>query len=246
MVLSGSFQGSLIIHSIIRLKGFYSVGWLTDPLTLWPTHSLTHSLSDPLTLWPTHSLTQSLTDSLSDSLSDSLNPWFTLRLTLSDSLTFWLTLTHPLSDPLPDWLTVSLSDSHTLTHPFSHWPTHYLTHPLSDTLTLSHTYWHAHPLSDTTHSPHSPHSSHSPPHPPQPTGSLIIWGYRMAKNLMGLYKENTFINNDTKFLNIEWRTRFLLPNLTTILDCVPQLFLDPNMCDFLHICILVIPNFSAQ
>ena len=31
-------------------------------------------------------------------------------------------------------------------------------------------------------------------------------GYRMAKKIMGLYKEIIFMNNDIKFLKLEWRT----------------------------------------
>ena len=34
-----------------------------------------------------------------------------------------------------------------------------------------------------------------------------LW-YRMAKNLIGLYKKILFMNNDLKFLNIEWRTQY--------------------------------------
>ena len=37
-------------------------------------------------------------------------------------------------------------------------------------------------------------------------------GYRMAKKLIGFYKEIIFMNNDIKFLNIEWRTPYPLPN----------------------------------
>ena len=37
-------------------------------------------------------------------------------------------------------------------------------------------------------------------------------GYRMAKNLIGLYKEILFMNYDIKLLNTEWRTRYSLTN----------------------------------
>ena len=42
---------------------------------------------------------------------------------------------------------------------------------------------------------------------PTSTTRLAL-GYRMAKNLIGLYKEILFMNNDIRFLNIEWRTRY--------------------------------------
>ena len=34
--------------------------------------------------------------------------------------------------------------------------------------------------------------------------------YGVAKYLIALYKENIFMNNDIKFLNIEWRTQYSL------------------------------------
>ena len=37
-------------------------------------------------------------------------------------------------------------------------------------------------------------------------------GYKMAKKCMGLYKEVIFMNNDMKFLDIEWRTPYPLTN----------------------------------
>ena len=51
-----------------------------------------------------------------------------------------------------------------------------------------------------------------------------------GKNLKGLYKEIIFMNNDIKFLNIQW-----IPSqiLNTDLDCAPRLFLDSNCCGFL-------------
>ena len=33
-----------------------------------------------------------------------------------------------------------------------------------------------------------------------------MWGTEWQKKLIGLYKEIIFMNNDIKFLNIEWRT----------------------------------------
>ena len=47
------------------------------------------------------------------------------------------------------------------------------------------------------------------------------------------------MNNDINFLDIELSTRYPSQILKAILDCVPQKFLDPNMCDFFHICISV-------
>ena len=44
-------------------------------------------------------------------------------------------------------------------------------------------------------------------------------GYRMAKKLIGLYKELIFMNNDIKFLKHHIPSQFL----KTVLDCVPQL-----------------------
>ena len=62
----------------------------------------------------------------------------------------------------------------------------------------------------------------------------------MNKNLIGLYKENTFfMNNNIKFLNIEWRTRYSLTTFEDQFGLYALVFLDPNMCGFLHICILV-------
>ena len=59
----------------------------------------------------------------------------------------------------------------------------------------------------------------------------------MAKNLKGLYKENVFY--DIKYINIEWRTRYSLTNFEDHFGLhASVIFLDPNMCDFLHICML--------
>ena len=64
-------------------------------------------------------------------------------------------------------------------------------------------------------------------------------GYRMAIKWVGLYKEILFMNNDIKFLNIEWRTPY---PLTKFEDCVglraSVIFLYSNMCGFLFICTL--------
>ena len=64
-------------------------------------------------------------------------------------------------------------------------------------------------------------------------------GYRMAIKWVGLYKEILFMNNDIKFLNIEWRTPYPLTNFE---DCVglraSVIFLYSNMCGFLFICTL--------
>ena len=38
------------------------------------------------------------------------------------------------------------------------------------------------------------------------------FGVQNGQNLIGLYKEKLFVNNDIKFLNIEWRTRYSLTN----------------------------------
>ena len=46
------------------------------------------------------------------------------------------------------------------------------------------------------------------------------------------------MNNDNKFFNIEWRTQYPSQMLKTILDCMSQIFLDPNMCGFWYICML--------
>ena len=37
-------------------------------------------------------------------------------------------------------------------------------------------------------------------------------GNKNGKKLIGLYKEIFFMNNDIKFLNIEWRTPYPLTN----------------------------------
>ena len=41
-------------------------------------------------------------------------------------------------------------------------------------------------------------------------------GYRMTKKRIVLYKEIIFLNNDIKFLNIEWRTPYPFTNFE---DC---------------------------
>ena len=53
-------------------------------------------------------------------------------------------------------------------------------------------------------------------------------GYRIAKKVIGLYKQIIFMNNDIKFLNLEWRTPYpsqILKTVLPVLDCMPQLFL---------------------
>ena len=47
------------------------------------------------------------------------------------------------------------------------------------------------------------------------------------------------MNNDIKFLNTEWRTQYSLTNFEDHFGLhAPVIFLDPNMCGFLHICML--------
>ena len=41
------------------------------------------------------------------------------------------------------------------------------------------------------------------------------------------------MNNNTKFLNLEWRTQYSLTILKTILDGMPQLFFRPQYVWFL-------------
>ena len=61
----------------------------------------------------------------------------------------------------------------------------------------------------------------------------------MDKNLIGLYKENPFHKQWRQILQQIWKNAiFPQKILKTILDCVPQLFLDPNMCGFWYICML--------
>ena len=65
-------------------------------------------------------------------------------------------------------------------------------------------------------------------------------GYRMAKNSIGLYKENTFYEHDIKFLNIEWRVWYSLTNFEERFWIARlHYFLDPNMCSFWYICMFV-------
>ena len=58
-------------------------------------------------------------------------------------------------------------------------------------------------------------------------------GYRMEKNLIGLYKENIFMNNNIYFLNREWRTRYYLIHCEDNfwIVCLSY-FLDPDICGF--------------
>ena len=50
-------------------------------------------------------------------------------------------------------------------------------------------------------------------------------GVQNGKKSIGLYKEIIFMNNDIKFLNIEWRAH-IIPSqiLKTVLGSLPQLF----------------------
>ena len=54
------------------------------------------------------------------------------------------------------------------------------------------------------------------------------------------------MNNDIKFPKTEWRTRYSLTILKTILDCMPQLFLDPYVSFPLYLYIGVIPNSNGR
>ena len=45
------------------------------------------------------------------------------------------------------------------------------------------------------------------------------------------------MNNDVKFLNIEWRTGYAT-HFENHLDCMPQLFFRPDMCGFWYVCML--------
>ena len=57
--------------------------------------------------------------------------------------------------------------------------------------------------------------------------------YRMAKKLIGLYKEIIFMNNDIKFLNIEGRISYPLTNYEDRFGLrFSIIFLDSNMCGF--------------
>ena len=66
-------------------------------------------------------------------------------------------------------------------------------------------------------------------------------GYRMAEIIIGLYKENVFfMNNDSKFLNTEWRTWYSLTNFEDHFGLhTSGVFLNPNMCGFLYMCMLL-------
>ena len=56
------------------------------------------------------------------------------------------------------------------------------------------------------------------------------------------------MNNDIKFLNIEWRTPYPLTNFEDRFGLrASVIFLDSNMCGFLFICTLAkLPNSSGQ
>ena len=70
----------------------------------------------------------------------------------------------------------------------------------------------------------------------------------MNKNLIGLYKENTFfMNNDIKFLNIEWRTRYSLTTFEDQFGLYALVFFRPQYVWFpSHLYIGVIPNPSGR
>ena len=55
------------------------------------------------------------------------------------------------------------------------------------------------------------------------------------------------MNNDIKFLNLEWRTWYSLTNFKTTLDNMPQLFFRPHYVWFpSHLYIGVIPKSGGQ
>ena len=55
-------------------------------------------------------------------------------------------------------------------------------------------------------------------------------GYRMAKSLIGVYKENNFyVNSDNQSLNREWRTRYPLTNFATISGLHASVILRPQL-----------------
>ena len=63
-------------------------------------------------------------------------------------------------------------------------------------------------------------------------------GYRMPKTLIG-YKEIIFMNNDIKFLTIEWRRPYPFTNFKDRFGLrASVIFLDSNMCGFLFMCTL--------
>ena len=63
--------------------------------------------------------------------------------------------------------------------------------------------------------------------------------YRMAKKIVGLHQEILFMNNDIKFLDIEWRTPYPLTDLKTVFGLrASVIFSDSNMCGILFICTL--------
>ena len=64
--------------------------------------------------------------------------------------------------------------------------------------------------------------------------------YRMDKICIWLYKEIIFMNNDILFLNREWGARYFLTNFEEHFWIARlSYFLDPNMCGFWHICMVL-------
>ena len=69
----------------------------------------------------------------------------------------------------------------------------------------------------------------------------------MDANLIGLYKENAFVNNDIKFLNIEWRTWYSLTDFGDHFGLHGSVIFRPQYVWFLvHLYVLMIPNSSGQ
>ena len=64
-------------------------------------------------------------------------------------------------------------------------------------------------------------------------------GYRMAKKLIGLYKENTFMNNHIIFLSVEWRTRYSFTNFEDSFGLrASVIFLTPiSVVAFIFVCL---------
>ena len=64
-----------------------------------------------------------------------------------------------------------------------------------------------------------------------------LWcGVENGEKLRVLSKEIIFMNNDIKFLNIEWRTPYPLTNFEDRFGlCASAIFLDSNTCGFLFI-----------
>ena len=69
----------------------------------------------------------------------------------------------------------------------------------------------------------------------------------MAKNLIGLYKENA-VFDDIKFLNIEWRPWYFLTNFEGHFGLhASVILLDPNSVYFpSHLYVALIPKYSGQ